>query len=323
MKKFLLLFLAIPLVLGFGVFWFYKNTQSVSSDKSFKDFLITKGASASQVGNNLYKQGLLKSPLAFKIYIQLTGKSGNIQAGEYRLSPSLNLFQILTELGKGPTELWVTIPEGLRREEVALRFATQLGKDEMFIDEFLTLTESKEGKLFPDTYLFAKTATAAAIVSKMEATYNVKVLGLENNTDFTANELLVLASLLERETKTDEERPIVAGILMNRLDIGMALQVDASVQYALASSKYLQPSEDIKWWEPVLRGDLQFDSQYNTYRYPGLPIGPIASPGLSSLEAAYSPEDSDYLYYIHDETGQIRYARNLEEHNANVAKYLR
>ena len=306
MKKLLLVpLLAIIFFVAVSV-WFYQNATSVSSEKVFEDFLIVKGSGASLVGNNLYKEGLIKSPLAFRLYVQVTGKASKIQAGEYRLTPSFSLFQLVEELGKGPAEIWVTVPEGLRREEIASKFASSLGKNQEFIDEFLIASEDNEGYLFPDTYLFPKTATATAIVNKMVATFESKTadLGLTKSD-------VVLASLIERETKTNAERPVVAGILNNRLDIGMALQVDATLQYAKGS------------WEPIFVSDKSINSPFNTYKFAGLPPSPICNPGLSSLSAAAAPEDSDYFYYLHASNGQIYYARTLSEHNENVSKYLR
>jgi len=130
-------------------------------------------------------------------------------------------------------------------------------------------------------------------------------------------EVVILASLLERETITDEERPIVAGILLNRLNADWPLQVDASVQYALGDSK--------EWWpRPLTRDQIEnTTSRYNTYKYSGLPVGPISNPGISSLKAVANPEDTDYWYYIHDDDGKIHYAKTLEQHNANIAKYLK
>jgi len=305
MKKLFLLPLVLVVIAGLLAFWFYTNSKPVSNVANFKDFLITKGSGASQIGNKLEKEGLIKNALAFKIYVQVNGQAGRIQAGEYRLSPGLSLFGLVKELLTGPRELWVTVPEGLRREEIAQRFASSLGKDEEFIDSFLDASDGFEGHLFPDTYLFPKTASASAVVNKMTRTFDSKTSDL----DLTRDQI-ILASLIERETRTDEERPVVAGILMNRLAIGMALQVDATVQYAKGS------------WGVVTKEDLEINSPYNTYKFPGLPPSPIANPGLSSLKAAASPEESDYFYYLHDSNGQIHYAKTLEEHNRNINTYL-
>ena len=315
LKKLILLPLLATLIVALGIFWFYSNTKAPSNDSKFSDFLITKGTSAMQVGNNLYKAGLIKSPLAYKIYIQFTGKSGKIPAGEFRIASNMNLFQVVESLLKGPIELWVTIPEGLRREEIARKFAQSLDKNDVFEDEFLVASKGKEGTLFPDTYLFPKDASASAIVAKMTSTFKSKTASLDSSgSPLSFHEKLILASIIERETKTDEERPIVAGVLMNRLNIGMALQVDAAVQYAVGTPK--------NWWPILTRDDLTSVSKFNTYKYAGLPPSPIANPGISSIKAAYAPKDSDYWYYIHDPKGLIHYAKTLSEHNANVSKYL-
>ena len=315
MKKLLFLPLLIVLAATMVVVWFYINAQPVSKNKTFTNFVIAKGSSASLIGNKLESGGIIKNALAFKIYVIATGQSGKLQSGEFKLSPSFSLFQNVTALFSGPVELWVTIPEGLRREEIAAKFALALGKDTIFTSEFLSASKGKEGYLFPDTYLFPTEASASAIVKKMTDTFNTKIQGLTSKVPNLAfSESVILASIIERETKTDAERPVVAGVLINRLDAGMPLQVDAAVQYAVGNSK--------NWWPILTLADLKIDSRYNTYKYAGLPPAPIASPGLSSLKAALTPTANDYWYYIHDSEGQIHFAKTLSEHNANVAKYL-
>jgi len=294
--------------------WFYLNVQAPGINRDFKNFLIQKGTSASQIGTNLEQAGFIKSALAFKIYVKVTGQSGKILTGEYRLAKAMTLFQIVSQLTHGPTELWVTIPEGLRREEIATRFTTGLDRDPTFTSQFLEASKGEEGMLFPDTYLFPKDASASSVVNKMVRTFDSKTSGFTASAGLTFNQRIILASILERETKTDAERPVVAGIVINRIKAGMPLQVDATVQYAIGTPK--------DWWPILGLTDLKVSSPYNTYKFKGLPPGPIASPGLSSLTAAFNPTPSDYFYYIHDTTGQIHYAKTLEEHNANIAKYL-
>jgi UPF0755 protein len=315
MKKLLLLPLFIVLVAAAGGFWFYKNSLPVSATEKFGYFVIAKGSSAGQIGNKLESAGLIKSALAFKIYLQATGQSGKLQTGEFRLTPSYSLFQTVGALFKGPVELWVTIPEGLRREEIAQKFVATLGKDSSFSAEFLQASKGEEGYLFPETYLFPREASASAIVKKMLNTFESKTNGLTNNSGLSFDQAIVLASLIERETKTDTERPVVSGILLNRLNADWPLQVDASVQYIVGTSA--------NWWPILTLEDLSVKSSYNTYKNGGLPPAPIANPGLSSIKAAFNPESSDYWYYIHDSEGKIHYAKTLAEHNANVAKYLR
>jgi len=314
MKRIILVFLLVMVFIVVLVFWFYSNIQPASGDKNFGSFVIAKGSSASQIGNKLKSSGFIKNALSFKIYVQFTGQAGKLQTGEFRLSPSMNLFETVKTLFKGPVELWVTIPEGLRREEIADRFAKTLSRDQSFVDEFLTVSKGAEGMLFPDTYLFPKDASASGIVSRMTKTFDMKTADLSSPAGLTFNQRIVLASIIERETKTPEERPIVAGILINRFNVGMPLQVDASVQYAVGA-----PSN---WWPILSADDLKINSRYNSYKFAGLPPSPIASPGLSSITAAFTPVGSDYWYYIHDSDGLIHYAKTLSEHNDNVGKYL-
>lgn len=321
MKKFLFLPLLLFLVLAAAVGWIYVNAQAPSTNKDFKFFLIEKGSSASQIGAKLESQGFIKSGLAFKIYSQFSGKAGGIQTGEFRLSPSYNLFQVVDALTQGPVEIWVTIPEGLRREEIAQKFATGLDRNSSFVAEFLDASKGDEGTLFPDTYLFPKDASASAVVNKMVRTFGSKTSNLGVSAGLTFDQRVILASIIERETKTAAERPVVAGILINRLNIGMALQVDATVQYAVASSR-CKGQTDCKWWEQITTADRAINSPYNTYKFTGLPPAPIANPGLSSLMAAFDPQATDYLYYLHDAAENIHYAKTLAEHNANIAKYL-
>lgn len=291
------------------LYWFYDSAKSVSKNENFQNFVIEKGTSANLIGQNLQKEGLIKSPIALKIYLKISGLSSSLQKGEFRLSPSMNLFQIVDALQKSPIEVWTTIPEGLRHEEIALRFAQNLNKNEEFVDEFISLSKSKEGYLFPDTYLFSKEVSAKVVVDKMLSNFESKTKNLNLTYD-----QIILSSLLERETKTDLERPIVAGIILNRLNNNWPLQIDASVQYGIGNSK--------NWWPILSLEDLNSSSPYNTYKLTGYPPTPIANAGLSSLKATTNPESSDYFFYIHDPSGQIHYAKTLGEHNANIKKYL-
>jgi len=192
----------------------------------------------------------------------------------------------------------------LRHEEIASKFKQALKKDSLFEEEFIEKSSDKEGYLFPDTYLFPKTATTEKIIEKMTSTFEEKV-----GYDITY-EQLIIASIIERETKGQEEKPVVAGIIFKRLKNNWPLQVDASLQYVNGNWKQISPS------------DKEINSLYNTYKYQGLPPGPICNPGLSSIEAVINPLDSEYWYYLHEDNGVIHYASSLEDHNANIRKYL-
>lgn len=332
MKRLIFILIFLLALIGGTVYaniWWQGANKPVSTGENYQNFVIPRGSSAITIGNKLEEEGLIRSSLSFKIFSQVTGKSKRIQAGEYRVSPHLSLAEVVDLLTKGPVEVWVTVPEGLRREQVAERFISGLGKsgemEEVFREEFLSESTGLEGYLFPDTYLFPKTASASAVVARLETTFDRRIADFEEdieNSDLTLDEMVTLASIIERESRNDAERPVVAGILLNRLDIGMGLQADATVQYAVASRDCLGET-DCDWWKTVTGQDLEIDSPYNTYEYSGLPPAPIASPGLSSLRAVVYPEGSDYLYYIHDPEGEIHYAETLDEHNDNVRRYLR
>jgi len=181
-----------------------------------------------------------------------------------------------------------------------------------------------EGFLFPDTYLFPREVRAGSVTSAMKNTFDKRVseIGGDKSSELKLEDVVTLASIIERETKTDAERSVVAGIFLNRLEIGMGLQADAATQYAVASERCSVNSGQCNWWPILTLADLQIDSPYNTYKYRGLPPAPIANPGLSSLKAAINPTETDYLYYLHDSDGKIHYAITLDEHNANVRRYL-
>jgi UPF0755 protein len=207
----------------------------------------------------------------------------------------------------------VTIPEGATRKDIAK--TAQLKNPQFDVDAFLSLTEGKEGYLFPETYFVPPDFTAEELVAFIEKTYQEKVVPLKTQFEArgrTEKEVLTLASLLERETNSEESMKVVAGILENRMEIGMALQVDASLEYILEKPlKELTPE------------DLKIDSPYNTYSHNGLPPTPIGNPGLRAIEAILNPTKSSYFYYITDEQGEFHYAKTFEEHKLNVQKYLR
>ena len=331
MKKVtLLLSIFFVFLCGFFIWWSI-NTKPVSDNQSLKNFIITKGLPVSLIGKKLKEEGLIKSSLAFKFYVQFTGKQQKIQAGEYRISSSWNIFKIIDQFSKGPEGIWVTIPEGLRREEIAERFIKSLGKNsqdaETFKSEFINLTEDKEGFLFPDTYLFPQTTSASAVVNMLTQTFekkvNAKLLTEVNKSPYSLKEVITIASLIERETRNDSEKLLVAGIIYKRLQTNWPLQIDASVQYALSSKKCRNSLEDCNWWPGLIKGDLQFSSTFNTYKNIGLPPQPISNPGISSINAAIYPETSPYWFYLHDSKGEIHYAKTIEEHNANISGYLK
>lgn len=333
MAKRLKVLIFIPFIVFFtilfGAYWWGKSTAPVSNDSRQISFIIPKGTSASGIAEKLEGEKLIRSKLAFRIYVQISGMQKKIQAGEYTLSGKLSLFQIADRLTKGPDLVWVTIPEGLRREEVADRFikGLNMADPQGFRTEFLFASKDKEGYLFPDTYLFPKDVSAKKIVEVMLGTFDKKFSLIEKDNlakrGYSPQEAVILASIIERETRTNEERSIVAGILYNRLEAGWPLQTDATVQYAKASKKCQSVSlSQCNWWEVTSVADREITSPFNTYKFKGLPPSAICSPGLSSLKAAVNPAESEYWFYLHDKSGGIHYAVTSAEHSENIRKFI-
>lgn len=271
-------------------------------------FVIKRGESLSTIADRLVEENLIRNALVFRIYTQVQGLTKKIQAGKYLLSPSSNISQLTAILIKGPADLKFTFPEGWRKEEYAKRLAANL--NDFDYQNFLKQVIGLEGKLFPDTYLIPIDTGMAALIDIFTKNFAQKTSSL----DFK-NEDLILASIIEREAKTDADRQIVAGILTKRLEKGWPLQADATIQYALG--------KEGNWWPSLSKKDLELNSLYNTYKYKGLPPTPICNPGLASIKAALNPIKTSYWFYLSDNQGQIHYAQTLEEHNQNIAKYLK
>lgn len=313
---------------AFIFFWWKDVSLAPSNNNETIRFVISKGSGASQIATNLEKGGLVKSALAFKVHVQFIGKSDKILAGEYSLSSDLKLTEIVKVLLRGPEEVWVTIPEGLRKEEVAIKLADGLNlKSETrqsFINGFVDEAARLEGKLFPDTYLFAKDIVPQKAVTCMNEVFETKFSqALERKgANLSNTEVLVLASLIEREALGQQERPVIAGILISRLDAGWPLQVDATLQYQEGSKTCNINNFDCDWWPTVTKQSINTPSSYNTYKNLGLPSAPISNPGIISLKAAANPQKTNYWFYLHDSKGKIHYAETIEEHNMNVVKFL-
>lgn len=284
-------------------------------------FVIPRGQAVSVIAGRLVQAGLIRNPLLFRIELKRLGLENTIQAGSFELSPSMTLAEIAEIMTVGSEDIWVTIPEGWRVEEIA-QSLTEQELSSFNEAEFLELSATSEGMLFPDTYLLPREATANTVYSLLTNTFEQKIshdLATEiAASDRSFEELLIMASLLEREARGYEEMRQVAGVLWKRIDLGMPLQVDATLQYV----KGYNPIEQ-SWWVPPLGIDRQLNSPYNTYQNPGLPLGPISNPGLDAFRAALNPARTDSLFYIHDREGGIHFAETLDQHNANVNRYLR
>ncbi|MCR4305779.1 MAG: endolytic transglycosylase MltG, partial [Candidatus Daviesbacteria bacterium] len=253
----------------------------------------------------------------FKIYIRQNNLTNKLQAGSYKLSPSMSTPEIVKALRTGSEDAWVTLIEGWRIEEIAEKLNSELRIQN---SEFLKYAE--EGYMFPDTYLFPKEATAGYIAETLRNTFDSRftkeLRSKIRSQGLTEAEGVTLASIVEREARSDEVRKQVASILLKRLKIDMPLNADATVQYALGFQQ-----KEKSWGKRNLTfEDLKFDSDYNTYLVVGLPPAPISNPSISSLKAVANADSSTpYLYYFHDSKGNSYYGKTLDEHNRNVARY--
>ncbi|MFH1896537.1 MAG: endolytic transglycosylase MltG [bacterium] len=290
--------------------------KQASDQNEAQKFVVKQGEGAAQIAQRLEEEGLINSSNLFKIYLRLANLTNTLQAGEYQIPKNLNLLQIIDTLQHGTFTKKVTIIEGLRREEMAETFEEALGITQ---SDFLLVSQGLEGKLFPETYFFEKDVTAQDIVDKMTATFEAKVtpeiISDAKNKLISEDELLILASIVEREVNTEKDRPIVAGILVKRWLEDWPLQADATTQYAVGTA------ED--WWPKNITADhLNDSSPYNTRQSLGLPPTPICNPGLDSISAVSGYVETVYWYYLTGKDGTTHYAETLEEHNANIAKYL-
>ncbi len=302
--------------------WVYLQFQPVAlSDQQTQRVVVAKGDSLSSVAAQLQQQQLIKNALVFRYYMQLEGLDRQLQAGSYELRASMSLAEIAQQLTLGTEDIWITLPEGWRREEIAAYLATQdlVEYDEK---EFLRLTTDLEGTLYPDTYLVPREITTAQLVVLLTSTFDKKIstalVAEFAESTLDPQEVLVLASIVEREARNLEDMRQVAGILLNRLEIGMALQADATLQYIRGYDEVGQG-----WWSPPSVSYKTNPSPYNTYLYPGLPPAPIANPGYNAILAVLTPIESNNYYYIHKPSGEAVYAETIEQHNANIDAYLR
>lgn len=320
MKKRFIVLIALIIVALIGSYLFYSEGASplVREDVPSKQFIIPKGESVRAIANQLEKEGLIRSSLVFFLIARYEGYAEKFQAGNFHLSPSMSARTIAETLTRGSEDTWVTILEGWRNEEIALELAKNLNIPEQ---EFLN--NANEGYMFPDTYLIPREASVSSVITMFENNFNSKVDETMKNDikkqGYSLNDVVILASIVEREANAADDLPVVAGILRKRLEADWPLNVDASIQYALG---YQQ--QEKRWWKRSLTlNDLKLDSPYNTYTNKGLPPGPISNPGLAALKAVVYPKQTEYWFYLHDPKGGIHYARTNAEHEENISTYLR
>jgi UPF0755 protein len=332
LKKLLLVLVLIAALAGAGVFVLARrlNTEyrGFQAAEVFVD--IPAGSSVASIADRLAAAGVVPDPLTFRIAARVSGEERRLQAGEYRFAAPATPFDVVDRIARGDVHTQpITFPEGLTAREMAQIFGRSgLGAADEFeraagnaalAATFDPGARTLEGYLFPDTYRVARTAGAAAVVAGMverfDRTFDAGMRADAEARGMSVRDAVTLASLIEKETSKPEERPIVSAVYHNRLRIGMPLQCDPTVIYALMLAG--------RWNGNIRRDDLQLDSPYNTYRYPGLPPGPIASPGQPALDAALNPADVRYLYFVSRNDGSHVFATTLAEHNRNVDQYQR
>lgn len=279
---------------------------------------IPEGTSAKEATAIFAKAGLVRSEFALYLSLMRWYEPSDIKASTYVFKEPIDTKSIAYELTQGnfATDLLrITHKEGERATAIAATARKIL--PEFNAEEFIALAKPVEGRLFPDTYYVPNDFTAEELFNLLTDTYSERVhVPLFERTiaqrEFTEDQILILASIIEREANSPESMRMVSGILQNRLEIGMALQTDASIEYVLD-----------KPLGELVPEDLEIDSPYNTYLYPGLPPTPIGNPGLEAIMAVLEPTPSNYLFYITGNDGNFYYAKNFDEHRLNIARYLR
>ncbi len=281
------------------------------------DVVIPKGAGLNQTAALLAEKGIVDDALWFVLYARLYGLANQLKAGEYAFSGSVSLAMIADKLVRGEVIVRsLTIPEGKALVEIL-----KIVNENPYLSGEVTLP-LKEGDILPETYHFTRGESRDSILKKAQQAMKKELAMAFMGRDITLplkseQELLTLASIVEKETGVASERAKVASVFVNRLNLGMKLQTDPTVIYAVTNGR-------MNLGRPLYRQDLSYDSPYNTYVYEGLPPAPICSPGKAAILAAAHPEKTKYLYFVADGvTGGHRFAKTLNEHNANVVLYRR
>ena len=286
-------------LIGFSGYFFLSAPKNFPSGAAI---VIEKGTGLAEISGKLKKEGFIKNKYAFALYARVFNKSKKIKYGKYLFNEPVSIFSLLSRFTKGEfgfKPVKVTVAEGLTAKKISELFGDfeNFGKE-----EFLEKTVNMEGYLFPDTYLFLPFAETEQIIGTMTDNFKKKAGDI-------GRDIVIMASLIEKEVPNSDDRKIVSGILWKRLKLGMALQVDAVFPYITGKQK-------------VLSDDLKIDSPYNTYLHKGLPPGPISNPGLDAIIAARNPQETPYLYYLSGKDGKTRFAKTFSEHLRNKEKYL-
>ena len=312
-----------------GAWWVSQQLQApfqgFEGDERFVE--IPMGASTAAIGRQLADAGVVRDEWIFRAAVWWSGRARTLQAGEYRFERAATPLEVVTRIAEGRVfGRPLTFPEGLTIAEMAEIFEMRgFGPARAFqtaarnteaVSDLDPAARDLEGYLFPATYALSRTATAEELVAMMVERFRsvwAEVSGGRDLDGMTVRQVMALASLVEKETAAPEERPLVSAVYRNRLERRMGLQADPTVVYALSKAG--------RYTGNIRKVDLDINSPYNTYRFPGLPPGPIAAPGRAAIEAALAPADVPYLYFVSRNNGTHVFAETLTEHNANVQKY--
>ncbi|MPZ19823.1 MAG: endolytic transglycosylase MltG [Luteitalea sp.] len=322
----LLVFAAVGVLLGVIAYRVVTPYKGYAADEQFVD--IRAGSSQRAIGDRLVESGVVRDRIAFRVAVRLGARGRALKAGEYRFGRPASMLEVVDKLARGDVYLRpLTIPEGLTIAEMATLFnAKGFGAEQHFLEAASDPTPIRdldpdardlEGYLFPDTYNLPRRVDARELVNQMvgrfKAVFDDRMRARVSGSGQTVRELVTLASMVEKETGQDHERSLVAAVFANRLQKGIGLYSDPTIIYALTKTGRYEGN--------LSRADLRLDSPYNTYKYPGLPPGPIAAPGRASLTAALEPASVDYLYFVSRNDGSHVFAHTLDEHNKNVREY--
>ena len=330
LKYVLLLVLVLALIGGAAVYFgagrVYESYKGYEGAEVFVD--VPPGAGPNAIAERLVSAGVVRDPMTFRGALWVSGRARDLKAGEYRFAEPMTALEVIDKLARGDVyRRAITFREGLTIPEMAKVFEDSgFGKASEFIKAASDPAPIKdidpeapdlEGYLFPETYSLPRNTPASTLVTQMvnffEKAFTSEMRAAIKARGLTVRQAVTVASLVEKETAVDGERPVVAAVYLNRHRIGMPMQADPTVIYALQKAGRYDGN--------IRRDDLQFDSPYNTSRYPGLPPGPIAAPGQAALAAVANPADVEYLYFVSRNDGSHVFARTLEEHNRNVREW--
>lgn len=302
------LFLVCVTVVG-GAFVYDAFLVAPKPNAKPVEVVIVQGDSVSMIGSRLEKAKLVAHPLFFKWFVRLTQTQTKLQAGTFSVMPGTSLAALVLLLSDvQSSEVQVTIPEGFTKDQIKTKLVAAFPT--FNVAEWETQTKNLEGYLFPDTYRFAKDASATEMVDKMRSTLDRRLR--ENGIAEISVDTLIMASIIEKEVQTPEDMKRVAGILFNRMRIGMPLQVDSTLTYI-----------NQKTSATLTTADLKMDSPYNTYTHKGLPPSPICNPGINAILAVLHPTPSQDFYFLTTKDNTVIYAQTHDQHVANKQKYLR